>query len=1387
MRRLSVLIVLLGVMLGVNLLKAESNRLVDSMTLAAIGFVLLAAFTFAEIGSAICLPRVTGYILAGTLLGPSVADILSRSVVDEMRMFNTLALGLIALAAGLELDARQIARLWRTLAATILVKVILGLALVGTALYTWELLLGTLSITAKPLLLALALIFGALSIGTSPAIALAVTSELRSKGRMTDLVLGAAVLKDLVVVVTLAVSVTLAQALVGASASTRNHVIAELSREIGYSLGTGAALGGLLVLYLRYVRAEMLLFVAAMILVVAEISRALHLELLLVFITAGFIVRNLSRFGHDLAKPVQIVALPVFVVFFTNAGAGIDLSRTFRVLPLALVLAGTRAVVYYVASRIGGRVGAESAPVQRGAWLAYLPQAGVTLGLVGLAASKVPSLADAISTLGMAVVAVNLLIGPITLRLALRRAGDLPTATVPSETIRESASLSALEIDHPEDRLEIVIGEVEDQRISSLAQRIAEDLGGINRELIDTQLAPWVRSLSQETAQVLDLSIVEPHEVLAVWSTAAPAVLAADRRDHANELFRRARRLLRQLPETRTLPCLGRHAEPAVGDGIALRTQKRWLRLRLLFGRTPSRNVPVAAAARVAIEGMLMRSYVEVVRRCNLAEVQALADLQAVALGRLDRREATKLIRDRLDSFLELARCDMERALLIGVREFIRLMQDAGSPSLPLSSVRYSVTEAEVRLLLAELDKESLAWTRGLEGARNALQLAAILGGTRESTFSVLGQSVVNPLDESIRSSAELVCDVEARLRALQQRLLSEARDSSSDAKALRGTLQQIFGDDVWEHLERDAAHFRRNVSTHRVALQIRRAIDKLPLRIKVTDARVLATEGKPTTAAQVELASTALWQETLLKGLLPSIDEEVRHSALILLSLAQRLRESEEIAVYALEQLDGVATAEAYTLAGEALGRASLRLHELASTLTEARLSTSTGIHQRVNAAFDSLSVALLEPTKSRERIARRALVQRIHDSARRSRELLARWRDGLSATLRRVGHSEVSRELISRYRKVHLDAVNLHEHVVRATTITAVPAPYARLFSLEPLVGPRLFVAYRRQLKALVEAERAWLEGKASSALVVGDHGSGRSSLLNQCKLELSAPRVIRPEPLQWRGELGLITALGGVLGVESDLNAITRALGSAKTTVLVDDLEQWISPDLAGSAELERFLELVVRTASTAFWIVTIESGTYALFQELTPMAHAFGLFIRLEPLKVDELRLVIEERHRISGRLLHHASAPLSAIRNRLPGLTDRDVTWRVLHGLSDGNPARALSLWSRSVILLPGDSIEIAAQRLLKAALPFVGWLHPRDQALLAQLTRFGPMRQSRLARLLGFGRADVVRRLAFLRAAGMIEGGQVEQDPARIPLELRPTVLQGLRFFQVKS
>src|SRR5690606_15556135 len=74
-KKVLVLCALLGAMLLVDWLGPSQGSAAAS--LAGMGFVMLAAYAVAEIGTALSLPQVTGYILAGLALGPSIGGVIS--------------------------------------------------------------------------------------------------------------------------------------------------------------------------------------------------------------------------------------------------------------------------------------------------------------------------------------------------------------------------------------------------------------------------------------------------------------------------------------------------------------------------------------------------------------------------------------------------------------------------------------------------------------------------------------------------------------------------------------------------------------------------------------------------------------------------------------------------------------------------------------------------------------------------------------------------------------------------------------------------------------------------------------------------------------------------------------------------------------------------------------------------------------------------------------------------------------------------------------------------------------------------------------------------------------------------------------------------------------
>ncbi len=1378
MRRLTVVVALLLLMVGVKALQAGDAGARDPLTLAAIGFVLLAAFTIAELGALLGLPRVTGYIVGGAILGPSISNILSVRVVGEMRMFNTLALGLIATSAGLELDFRQIAKVGRTLATTVLLKGLALAALVGGGLIGLQALLGSLDLAAAEHVYPMALVFATLGIGTSPAITLALLNEAKARGRPADLFLGAAVVKDLVVVVALAVAVAVSRSLLGGEAHGpghgQEHGVAEaLLRELGGSVAAGALLGGLLVVYLRFIKAEMLLFVAGMILVVSELGRALHLELLLVFITAGAVVRNFSKHEHDLMTPVEFVALPVFVVFFTIAGAGIDLETTLSLLPMALGLCGLRAVAFFGAARLAGQVGGESPEITRYAWLGYIPQAGVTLGLVGLAASQLPAIAAAISGLGMAVVAINLLVGPLTLRVALTKMGaSSGPAAAPLAPPEEAAESGQPEVELAEraepprkplgvwvtaareqsPQLEAAVERLYGSGFTTAARFQNDVLGDIER-----QVRPALSRVVSGDRSAAGLVRAEAQLEAIQWSS-VEHVAAASR-----DAFRELRSVLRRLPSDVAIEFRKEQTRIARGDELRVVFAKRLRQVQALVSkRARRRHVSLRSAGRVALErryAAWAQLQAEAYARLRMSLVDT---LRAYLRHHLTHAEAREHLGRKLDLWRSRAEADLTRAVEGGLDELLGLLEHAGLPGVDRGLLRLSRYEGQIQRNLQALDDEAADWKRVVADFEHSLQTEFAIARAR-ATF----------VDDLERTMAEPAKAVVAELDGWLAALAGDLRACESALEA--GDLAALPSPQTWarpafpqalQSFEERSVQLRSPATLQRLSLELRASIDRLPGHLEVA---LTADDGHLVQLEQVRFRSLEprrLATSRLVERMLPELETSIIELTAEWAPHLASIRETEVVVQHGLEQKERAVLSRAREIVSRVRSelppaeQVAKRLVEVASQGFEGTAKALT------RSAVDGVAAAprhvglLLQALEGPVRSVRRrgrAGVELLWQGG----EWLSRWA-GKAALLDEAMPAAADAASLSVLTGAWFDKPEL-------------PPSYARLLSLEAVREPRLHTARKALLEQLIAAEKRWLAGGPSSALLVGAHGSGRTSLLNVCQLELSASRVLRPEGLE-RRRGGLLAALALELRCSADPARLRTALRQRKTTILIDDLEEWLSPTLVGLEQLERLLQLITETRSRVFWIAAVASEAHGLLSELEPLQHAFSTRLGLGPLTGSELRRAIEDRHRLSGLPLEYRS-PLGIkwLRRLGPG-SEASLYFNVLARAAAGNLARALRIFAGSVSVESARAV-VLTERALALKVPSLQRLGALELAALSELLRFGPSDAPSLATRLNIGSGEAERLVAFLCAAGLVQtkashsGGRLS-----VPPRLRPIV-----------
>lgn len=420
--QLLALVVSFGVLFALKRFTPEVESRLGTMT--AIGFLVLAGTLLSELLEPLKLPHLSGYLFAGIIGGPHVLHLVEHATVLQLSPVNTLALALIALAGGVELRVSTLKSVAKSLTYASLIQT--GCVLVGmgsTFLLLSRFIPFARDLPTKPLL-GVALLWGALSVTRSPSACMGILSQTRAKGPLATFSLGFIMLSDVVVVVVLATAIMLARPLITAGASISVDDFNVLGHEILGSISMGTTLGLLLAIYLRLVGGQLILVLMALGFGVTAALKYVHVDPLLTFMTAGFVVQNLSNQGPKLLHAVEQMGSVVFVLFFATAGAELDVPLLKQAWSIALALCFMRALITYGTSRLSSRLAGDPPVVKKWGWSGLVSQAGLALGLGVVVQGAFPGIGEKFRSLVIAAVAINEMIGPVLFKMALDRAGE---------------------------------------------------------------------------------------------------------------------------------------------------------------------------------------------------------------------------------------------------------------------------------------------------------------------------------------------------------------------------------------------------------------------------------------------------------------------------------------------------------------------------------------------------------------------------------------------------------------------------------------------------------------------------------------------------------------------------------------------------------------------------------------------------------------------------------------------------------------------------------------------------------------------------------------------------------------------------------------------------
>ena len=418
-----------AVLFALSLLMALLHRVtaggpLEARATLALGFLLLAAYVGGELARRARLPRLTGYLLVGFAVGPAWLGLVRREEVEALGLIEDAAMALIAFAAGAELTLdrlRQGRVALARLATGAVVFPFLAVTLVLISVSAWFPLTRHQPVGDA---VVVALVLGTLAAASSPAVTMAMMSELDARGPVARALLSITVVQD--VAVAILFTLVLANGGLLTSAGALNAGVAGTATlRLAGSVAVGTVLGFALGRYLGLVRRDTGVFLAATAFVAPEVARLTGLEPLIIALTAGFYLENFAPVeGERLRRELKRGSLPIAVAFFALTGAGLRVGVLADLWPWILLLIGLRLVGLRYGLLWAGQDPRVTPALARHGWLGLVSQAGMAVGLAQLARRAFPEWGVSLETLIVAMIGVHEVAGPICFRTALVRAGE---------------------------------------------------------------------------------------------------------------------------------------------------------------------------------------------------------------------------------------------------------------------------------------------------------------------------------------------------------------------------------------------------------------------------------------------------------------------------------------------------------------------------------------------------------------------------------------------------------------------------------------------------------------------------------------------------------------------------------------------------------------------------------------------------------------------------------------------------------------------------------------------------------------------------------------------------------------------------------------------------
>lgn len=397
--------------------------------------IICAAVVCGKMVSKVRLPAILGWLIAGIVLGPYLAGVVTADITDSVwykvliKLFECFA----GVMIGREIIFKKIARSGKQIVGITFVQAI------GTFLVVSAVFAVAFAITGIPVWLSV--VFGGIALATAPAPALSIVNEYHTNGPVTKTLLPLAAIDDIIGIVVFFTVISV----VGSSNSSAQSAVATVVGMLCLPFVVGILTGLCASLLIKAVKSKYLRFTIMLGLLCAATAAGLAIDYYVfhsfsmnyILIGMAFSATVVNILPEESLEETFKLYAPILnlslVIVIVNLGMPLDYRLIAGAGVFTAVYILSRAAGKIGCAFIGGKLTKAESTVTKYLGFTLLPHSGVSLVFTGIAVNTLtaidPLLADTVSGTIVAAAIINEIIAVVTAKFAFKWAGEIPENT----------------------------------------------------------------------------------------------------------------------------------------------------------------------------------------------------------------------------------------------------------------------------------------------------------------------------------------------------------------------------------------------------------------------------------------------------------------------------------------------------------------------------------------------------------------------------------------------------------------------------------------------------------------------------------------------------------------------------------------------------------------------------------------------------------------------------------------------------------------------------------------------------------------------------------------------------------------------------------------------